>query len=193
MEILRSFLRLVLRGVARLFPKWWWKHFWKYGASDAIARTEVLEKLKDLPNSKVFEYMVEEIYFIVLSLFNPGYAGSHLADYTKPLSVRSFKQIYAVILTLLEQRLENSQDANSHFQDLRATLLYRLSEETSIRDLAPNLEKLSGDDDGQARVTWDRILQIIGGDAGIASGFWRGTFVLLTQQATEKLQKRWIC
>lgn len=83
--------------------------------------------------------------------------------------------------------------ANSHFQDLWATLLYRLSEETSSRDLAPNFEKLSGDDDGQARVAWDRTLQIIGGDAGSVSGFWRGTFVVLIQRATEKLQKRWIC
>src|SRR5258707_11294915 len=91
-------VRLAVHGIARLFPTWFHEKTWKCGEQEAIIRREVLEKAQACANAATLNDVIRRVHELLLTLLNERYGGLALEDHIPSPSVRSFSQLYAIIM-----------------------------------------------------------------------------------------------
>ncbi|MDX2240528.1 MAG: hypothetical protein NW224_07585 [Leptolyngbyaceae cyanobacterium bins.302] len=173
---------------SRLFPDWYYCQTWRYGQVEVTARQHLLERFKRTANLQFYRALISESRKDLLALFNREHSGFYLEDFIEQeLSIRDFKQLYLILVTLLAVRLQINRAAR--FQDDIAALLP--NEVAMTEKLIQGLEVRSGDEKEQALFAWDYILGVVGEDRIPASGLWQGCFVVFTGNTVKRLQHRW--
>jgi hypothetical protein len=177
------FGRLAVRGIARLFPTWFHERTWKCGEQDAIIRRELSERAQACANAATLDEVIRRVHELLLTLLNEGYGGLALEQYIPSPSVRTFSQLYTIIMAMFCFRLSSRVDG------LREDLLAICRERHLVESAWGILEESGKDEPAQARRIWDECLRVLGGDSTSQSSFFRGFFVLVANRAADELRE----
>ena len=74
-------VRLVVRGIARLFPSWFHEKTWKFGEQEAIIRRELLQKAESRANVAMLSEVILRAHGLLLTLFCQRYGGLFLEQH----------------------------------------------------------------------------------------------------------------
>jgi hypothetical protein len=171
-----------------LFSDWYYCQTWKWGGFELAARNKLLDYTQTTKNIRLYRKLIQESRNIIYFIFNKHYNGSYLEEaITKELSIRDFKQIYLVFITLFLIRLESSE-LNGRQEELFALFP---GEDALIKQLVQEISARQEDESKQAIFAWTCILDIIDQSDLPADGVWRGVVVLFTEQSSKMLRDRW--
>ncbi len=189
MAILTSgVLRLLRWLVIKLFPEWYYRQSWRWGNTEATARQQLLEKSKKTASVQLYRDLIWEVYEILLIFLNKNHSGFFLENFThKELSIRDFKQLYIVVITLFAVRLQLSK-AEKLPDDI--SMLFP-GEVSLIDKLIQGLESRNSNEKEQALFAWNHILNIVDTDRDVVTGLYGGCFVVFTENTIKRLKSRW--
>lgn len=175
--------RVTVHAIARLFPTWFHEKTWQWGEQEAVVRRELLEKAQCCANTKILTEIIGRTHDLILTLLNQRYGGLALEEHIPPLSVRSFSQLYIIMMTLFCFRLGN------RVGDLRKDLATICREPHLVEGTWSILSEQGEDELVQARRIWVECLQILGGDNVSQLGFFRGFFVILANRTADEIKE----
>jgi len=173
--------KIMVRAIARLFPTWFHEVTWQWGEQEGIIRRELLEKSKDCANAAMLKNMVLRTHALFLTVLNEQHGGSALERYIPQMTVRSFSEIYTIVMALFCFRASRSTD------HIREDLTAICRESHLVERVWKILEKQEDDANLQARCVWHECLQVFAGDKASETSFFGGFFVILVNRASDEL------
>jgi hypothetical protein len=174
-------VRITVHAIARLFPTWFHEKTWQCGEQEAVVRCELLEKAQSCSNARILTEVIRRTHDLILTLLNQRYGGLALEEHIPSPSVRSFSQLYIIMMALFCFRLGNRVNG------LREDLATICREPHLVEGTWSILSEQGEDELVQARRIWDECLQVLGGDDVSQLGFFRGFFVVLANRTADDI------